>query len=162
MSPASYFLCGGGARWATPDVCSSWQSAKKGRCPRSSTDIGPERRHDDPAARAQERTASPAAGPRNRIETLLLSAENITSCSGLKAPYGEMFLWCWYEWWLTWRSWIDPYSDAYSTPPTPHPRPNTHTSSGAEPTTGREKTCECWLNAQSSSLSLCVSFCATF
>lgn len=92
MSPASYFLCGGRARaeprlmYAPPD-----KVRKKGDVREAAPS---ERRHDDPAARAQELTASPAAGPRNRIETLLLSAENITSCSGLKAPYGEMFLWC--------------------------------------------------------------------
>lgn len=98
------------------------------------------------------------------IETVLLSVENIISCSGLKAPYGEMFF---YGVDVSdgslggaGSSWIDPYSDAYSTPQSPptnrHTHAITHIKWNRADVCGRAKRCDCWLNAGSSWLSLCV------
>lgn len=102
----------------------------------------PEQRRDDPPLQAHAQThmsmhrctethtnrerAAPSAPALTRantdsIETVLLSVGNIISCSGLKAPYGEMFF---YGVDVSdgslggaRSSWIDPYSDASCTPP---------------------------------------------
>lgn len=98
------------------------------------------------------------------IETLLLSVGNIMSCSGLKAPYGEMFF---YGVDVSdgslggaRLSWIDPYSDASCTPPPSyihiHAITHAHIKQNRAGVCGKAKTWNRWLNAGSCSLSLCV------
>lgn len=96
------------------------------------------------------------------IETVLLSVGNIISCSGLKAPYGEMFF---YGVDVSdgslggaRSSWIDPYSDASCTPPPSYTHTHTHAhiKQDRAGVCGKAKTWNRWLTAGSCSLSLCV------